>query len=80
MQISDVHMVVAYSFNSCLRLIDRESGTTSAFSGQCEKEGYQDGLPGLFHYPWCVVMDRNDRSQLLVTNLKDSAVRTVDVA
>ena len=80
MQISDVHMVVEDSFNSCLRLIDRESGATSVFSGQCEKEGYQDGLPGLFHYPWCVVMDRNDQSQLLVADLKNSAVRTVDVA
>ena len=78
-QISEKLVVVADSNNYCMRLIDRTTNDTSEFSGQCgESNGYEDGRPGRFGYPWSVVIDKRDKNQLLITEY-NAAVRTVDV-
>ena len=78
-QISEKLVVVADSNNHCMRLIDRTTNKTSLFSGQCQSEGYEDGRPGQFRYPRSVVMDQRDKNQLLITDSRNKAVRTVDV-
>ena len=47
-QISSTQIIVSELMNKCLRLVDRVSGKTSQFAGQCTKQGYQDGSPALF--------------------------------
>ena len=76
-QISEKLVVVADSNNHCMRLMDRTTNNTSAFSGQCKPHGYQDGRPGQFYYPYSVVMDQKDKNQLLITDCLNNAARTV---
>ena len=76
-QIADTRVVVADLGNSCLRQIDRASGITSVFSGQCESSGYVDGRRGKFKNPWSVIKDNQNSSQVLVT--VNEAVRTVEI-
>ena len=78
-QISDKHVVVSDCFNRCLRLIDRTSGSTSQFSGQCQRKGYADGNPGLFDFARGIVVDLKNVSQLLLADEYNQAVRSVDV-
>ena len=78
-QITEKLVVVADVNNHCMRRIDRATNNTSVFSGQCKSQGYQDGRPGQFFYPWSVVMDKRDKNQLLITDSRNKAVRTVDV-
>mgnify|MGYP001803281123 CR=1 FL=1 len=78
-RISEKRVVVADHYNHCVRQINRDSNTTSIFGGQCKSIGYQDGLPGLFNYPRSVVVDQRDKSQLLITDNCNKAVRTVHV-
>ena len=78
-QISEKLVVVADYHNYCMRLIDRTSNTTSLFSGRCKFRGYEDGRPGRFRYPWSVVIDQRDKNQLLIADIGNAAVRTVDV-
>ena len=80
-QISDTLVVVADSSIHCMRLIDRTTNNTSLLSGQCGfwSFGYEDGRPGRFNRPWSVVIDQRNKSQLLITESWNAAVRTVDV-
>ena len=78
-QITEKLVVVADVNNHCMRRIDRATNKTSVFSGKCKSQGYQDGRPGQFFYPWSVVMDKRDKNQLLITDSRNKAVRTVDV-
>ena len=78
-QISEKLVVVADIYNHCMRLIDRTTNNASAFSGQCKSFGYKGGRPGQFFYPRSVVMDKRDKNQLLITDDRNAAVRTVDV-
>ena len=79
-QILDKLVVVADSSNHCMRLIDRTTNNTSLLSGQCgESYGYENGRPGRLNRPWSVVIDQRNKSQLLITESWNAAVRTVDV-
>ena len=78
-QISEKFVVVADTANDCLRLIDRTTNKTSAFSGQCQSGGYEDGRPGQFSYPHFVVIDKRDKNQLFITDFFNNAVRNVTV-
>ena len=78
-QISEKLVVVADTKNHCMRLTDRTTNKTSAFSGQCESHGYKDGRPSRFHRPHSVVIDTRGKYQLLITDHWNAAVRTVDV-
>ena len=78
-QISEKLVVVADIYNHCMRLIDRTTNNTSAFSGQCKSFGYKGGRPGQFFFPRSVVMDKRDKNQLLITDSWNKSVRTVGV-
>ena len=78
-QISEKLVVVADTENNCLRQIDRSNNKTSVFSGQCKSSGYEGGLPGQFNYPYFVVIDKQDKNQLFITDIFSSAVRNVTV-
>ena len=68
-QISSTRLVVSDTDNHCLRLIDRVSGRTSQFAGQCTKRGYQDGSPALFGDPQSIIKDVKEPEQLIVADL-----------
>ena len=78
-QLSDTHIVVADYSNECLRIIDSSLGTTSAFSGQCQLAGYEDGFPGQFNHPSFVAIDKMDVKQLLVVDQNNKALRAVKI-
>ena len=78
-QLSDTHIVVADYSNECLRIIDRSLGTTSAFSGQCQLAGYEDGFPGKLNHPSFVAIDKMDVKQLLVVDQNNNALRAVKI-
>ena len=62
---------------------------TSRHSGMCDLSqipephfrnyGYIDGKPGKFYNPTQVIVDNQNTSQLLVTDYKNSAIRTVGI-
>lgn len=79
-QITHKHVVVVDQTNHCLRVIDRDTGITSTFSGQCETAGYTDGRPGLISWPRSVMRDNKDGGQLLFTDRGNKAVRTVSIS
>lgn len=66
-------VVIADFYNHCLRLADRFTGQTQAFSGTCTKSGYADGSQALFYYPWSVIPDIKNQDKLIV------GLRHVDV-
>ena len=72
-------IIVSDYSNFCMRKIYRlKGGATRTLSGQCGTRGYMDGKPGLFTNPWAVVKDKLNQNQLLVTDRRSSAVRTVN--
>lgn len=73
-------VIVADTWNHCLRKVNRDSTATSVWTGQCEKAGYKFGKAGQFRYPYAVMRDQNDKDQLLVTDSGNKAVRTVNIA
>ena len=79
-QLSGTRLVVVDSHNHCLRMVERPSGQTSPLHGQCQNSGYADGNPGLFHYPNFIAVDKiSNNNQLLVTDIFNDAIRTVDM-
>ena len=79
-QINANQIIVSDYSNFCMRKIYRLKGgaRTRTLSGRCGTEGYMDGKPGLFTNPWAVVKDKLNQNQLLVTDRRSSAVRTVN--
>lgn len=77
-QITETRLVVADRHNNCLRHIDRVTGQSSQFSGQCQSEGFSDGRLGQFDCPSAVIRDKRDKRQLLVADQNNQAVRTID--
>ena len=71
-QITTTKVVVADSYNKCLRMIDRTTRSTSQFSGLC---GNDDSL---FMKPTDLKLDLKNGSQLLVAD-DEGDVRAVDV-
>ena len=78
-QISSTQIVVSDTSNVCLRLVDRVSGRTLQFSGQCRKGGYQDGSPALFSDPRSIIKDVKKPDQLIVADSSNNALRSVNL-
>ena len=71
--------MVSDTYNHCLWLLDRVTGSTSLFAGECTKKGYQNGHAASFHYPYSVALDVKNRSQLIVADKSNNALRSVDI-
>lgn len=80
MQITNGKTIVLASVNKgCIREIDRATGKTSRFAGDCQKTGYQDGLAdkSKFFYPKAFLIDGKNSNNLLVVDYWNSAIRIV---
>ena len=73
-------LIAVDQYNHCLRRIHRDTGLTTTFSGVCKSSGYQDGKQAKFKYPYSIIRDNQNRSQLLVTDGNHNAIRTVSVS
>ena len=73
-------LIAVDHYNHCLRRIHRDTGLTTTFSGVCTSPEYEDGTQSWFFYPISIIRDNQNRSQLLVTDEYNNALRTVAVS
>ena len=80
-QISNSTILVSSTNEGCIRQIDRVTGMTSVFVGQCQSTGYQDGKRSIakFYYPKAMSVDIIDPNRLLVMDYWNGAIRTVEI-
>ena len=80
-QISNSTILASSTNEGCIRQIDRVSGMTSVFVGQCQSTGYQDGKRSIakFYYPKAMSVDIIDPNRLLVMDYWNGAIRTVKI-
>jgi hypothetical protein len=78
-QINASTVILADTFNCCLRIVDRHSFLTEQFAGTCENWGYRDGQDTLFKLPHSVLKNARTNNSLFVTDHGKSALRVVNV-
>lgn len=66
-QLTSDYVLVVDHGNHCLRLVNRRSTQTSAYLGECQRSGHQDGMKPLFNQPWGVVLDIKNKNRMIVT-------------
>ena len=78
-QINTRTVVVVDRLNFCLRHIDRYTGRVSNYAGVCESGGNEDGAAyqAKFHNPQSVYVNKNDNTNLIVTDIYNKALREV---
>ena len=78
-QITSSTVVVADRNNHCLRQIDRSTRRVSHYAGVCRTSGYEDGAAdqAKFVWPWSVYVNKNNNTNLLVTDKGNKALREV---
>lgn len=77
-QINDSVVIVSDHENSCLRLINRDSLSTSMFAGTCTSIGHRDGINARFNRPHSTLLNTNS-SGLFVTDKYNDALKYVDL-
>lgn len=81
-QVNKTNVVIVDRNHHCLKMLNREYSSLEVFAGQCGLAGgYIDGdaSVGRLRYPWAVIIDARDPSQLLVTDSHNDALRSVNL-
>ena len=81
-QLNRTHIVISDRRNSCLRMLDRVTGQTSPYAGQCGVRGFADGpaLDVIFDFPSDVMFDERDRQNLIILDDYNDAIRLLDTS
>ena len=78
-QIDSSHVAVVDGGNYCIYLVNREADSIIELAGTCGYRGFVDGTSAKFDHPWNIELDKRNPGHLLVTDLFNQALRSVDV-
>ena len=78
-QLDSSHVAVADYLRNCIRLVNREDNSNNVLSGTCGTKGFVDGASAKFYGPWSMELDERNPGHLLVTDMENRALRSVDV-
>ena len=73
-QFANSQVLIADSYNHCLRTLDRVTNTTNTFAGTCEQSGEINGVNALLYAPRCIIPDAKSPGQLLLAEFFNSNI------
>ena len=78
-QINSSHILVVDSSIHCVKMVNREDNSNTVFAGLCNAKGFVDGATAKFYFPYSIETDERNPGHLLITDLSNHALRSVDV-
>ena len=79
-QLNSSHIAVVDFLSSCIRMVNREDNSNRVLVGTCGTTGFVDGATAKFYGPRSIELDERNPGHLLVTDVFNHALRSVDVA
>ena len=78
-QLNSSHVAVVDYASHCIRIVNREDNSNIVRAGVCDIKGFVDGASAKFNGPWSIELDERNPGHLLITDLSNDALRSVDV-
>lgn len=80
-QVNKTHIVLVDHDGHCVRILNRKDNVPHILAGTCGSSGFSDGGfgEGTFNYPYGVVVDKRNPERILVTDMYNHALRSVDL-